>query len=188
MSFLNAMGLSAADWTEAEGARSPTAFARGPVTLLEEAVIGRLDAFAVAHEINCRLCLHSDPSSPIQEMLIAQHRTRPFPPKAHALSPKSFQVLRGTLAVVIFEPDGTVRDRHVLEVGFKSRLRLEPGVFHVDLPVGLSAVHQETQLSRSADCTALTEPDRPIEPSWKPELANAEAVMAYRATLLEGLI
>jgi cupin fold WbuC family metalloprotein len=188
MSFLNAMGLSADDWSEAEGARSPTAFARGPVTVLDEAVIDRLDAFAATHETNCRLCLHPDPSSPIQEMLIAQHSSRLFPPKAHALSSKSFEVLRGTLAVVVFEPDGRVRARHVLEVGAKSRLRLEPGVFHVDLPVGPHAVHQEIQLSRSADCAALTEQDRLIEPSWKPDLANAEAVTAYRASLLQGLV
>jgi cupin fold WbuC family metalloprotein len=57
-----------------------------------------------------RLCAHEDASDPLHEMLICLVRETYVRPHRHPGKTESFHVIDGELDVVLFEPDGAIRD------------------------------------------------------------------------------
>lgn len=62
-----------------------------------------------------RLCTHRDITDALHEMLIVHGREVYVRPHKHLGKPESFHVIEGTVDVVVFEEDGSVRD--VIQMG-----------------------------------------------------------------------
>lgn len=65
-----------------------------------------------------RLCLHSSPSSPTQEMIICLLHSAQLPTHSHPIDRhESYHVLRGCLRVVTFDSLGCISSRYSLKRG-----------------------------------------------------------------------
>jgi len=96
-----------------------------------------------------RICLHVDPSEPVQEMVIAFRRGSYGRPHRHPVS-ASYVALEGKAEILIFEDDGSLARRVRLmptDQGSAQCVRLAPGVWHTLMPRTRMVVVFETLAS-----------------------------------------
>jgi cupin fold WbuC family metalloprotein len=82
-----------------------------PVVVATAADIARLKAIASGNpRLRSRLCAHPSPAADLHEMLIVHHRDVYVRPHMHVGKPESFHLLEGSVEIVMFNEDGTIRD------------------------------------------------------------------------------
>src|SRR5690606_36898848 len=103
-------------------------------------------------------------------------------PHRHIAPPKSesFIVLRGEVAVFLFEDDGTVRERHVLGRNGLIGIDIGPGLYHSIAAVSETAVCFEVKPGPYDPAH-----DKDLAP-WAPREGDPEAA-GYLSRLLQGL-
>jgi cupin fold WbuC family metalloprotein len=126
-----------------------------------------------------RICLHTDPSDPIQEMVIAFCRDSYVQPHRHTGKTESFHVLRGTLEVIFFDDTGTIANRILLsgdDDSLPSIYRLRADLWHTVIVQTETAVLHEIASGpfRAGDTTMA---------GWAPSPQDTDAVLRFREQL-----
>lgn len=127
-----------------------------------------------------RLCLHQSTQDPVQEMIIAQGHEVFYPPHCHPDTSVSVQLLEGRLAVLIFDDDGSVIERHDLQPqgqGGEFCLWLAKGCWHMNVPCSPMTVFYETLAG-----PFLREQANRF-PAWGPDPGDPQAVREYLRSL-----
>ncbi len=126
---------------------------------------------------------HSSPEDNPHRFLNAWVRGTYAAPHRHLLTPKaeSFIVLRGEVAVFLFDDAGQVTARIVLGRGGSLGVDLPPGVWHTLAPVSETAVCFEVKPGPYDVAT-----DKEFAP-WAP-LEGDPAAVGYLARLMAGLV
>lgn len=164
-------------------ARTLSYFALNAKVRVTEDTLDELERIAIAAGQNARLSLHSHQDAELHEMVICQHAANWFRPKRHGHKDKTFHVMRGELAVFVFNESGDVVD--VARLGGTSGgliYRVGRGAYHTDIPLTPTAIHCEVTTG-----PFLGAADRQLAP-WAPDDGDAPGRVAYRAKLLlEGI-
>jgi cupin fold WbuC family metalloprotein len=152
----------------------------GAVQLLDEALLDATLARAMSAprgRINHNF--HRDLAANPHRFLNAWTRGSYAAPHRHLLVPKpeSFVVLRGELALFVFDDAGTVQEHHVLGRNGLLGIDLEPGVWHTLCAVSATAICYEV---KAGPYDAAT--DKEFAP-WAPREGDPAAA-AYLENLL----
>ena len=124
--------------------------ARDPVTKVSNSEIKFLQQKALSlAEKKARILLHAEPKQLLHEMLITHVRGAYIQPHVNKYSAKSFLVLSGEMAVVLFDDEGSIETHHRLnsvntEGDFM--IRLEAPVYHTIVVLTDTVVFLETVL------------------------------------------
>jgi cupin fold WbuC family metalloprotein len=152
------------------------------VVLDSELVQNTLERARSSSRLRTNLNFHRGDTDNPQRFLNAFVRGTYCAPHRHAAPPKSesFLVLQGQVAVILFNDDGHVTARHVLE-GQRN--------FGIDLPAGIW--HTVAPLTETAVCFEVK--PGPYDPQTDKEFApfapreGDPAALAYLTELLRGL-
>jgi cupin fold WbuC family metalloprotein len=150
---------------------------------IDKATVNKLVAQAQKSKANARLCLHSSPQAAFHSMVVVEHRGFYFPPHRHASPAKaeSLHIIRGDLAVFVFDGDGQVLSKIMLAHHADPFLTLVPaGAWHLTTPVSKLVVYHECKPG-----PFLGPGDREFAP-WAPAQSDP-AAPAYLEQLLVGL-
>ena len=143
--------------------------------------IGLIESLKTASENinhqNVRLCLHENPDSLFHEMIILERRGKYYRPHKHISKGESYHIIEGSLAVFIFEHDGTLIDTSVLEPHGNLIYRIGPDMYHAILPLSDVIIYHESKPG-----PFLREQDS-IFPDWAPDGSNSNATAQYLAEL-----
>ena len=129
----------------------------------------------------CRLLMHRSVDEPLHEMVIVHTKGRYIRPHKNTNSSKSYHLIAGRLACVLFSEDGAVTATHILgeySSGEPFMLRLAERCYHTLIPLTETAVFVETILGPFKGT--------PYAP-WAPEEGDEPAAQAYYAQLCEHL-
>ena len=128
-----------------------------------------------------RICLHGDPTEPVQEMVIVSRRGSYGRPHRHAAT-TSFVALDGEAELLVFDEGGSLTRRvslHPQDPSSARCARLAPGVWHTLRPLTESVVVFETLGSAFDPATsnewapfAPSEDDPAAGRAWLDALAN----------------
>ncbi|HJO57311.1 MAG TPA: WbuC family cupin fold metalloprotein [Nitrospinaceae bacterium] len=94
-----------------------------------------------------RLCAHSGPDDLVHEMLIVLGAASYIPPHKESAKSESFHMIEGSINVLVYNDDGTLRDVIPLAAPGSDRpfyYRLPEGLFHTVLPESDVVVFHET--------------------------------------------
>jgi cupin fold WbuC family metalloprotein len=125
-------------------ARSTSYFTRAGGGLVTRALCDELRAEAMAQGGNARLSLHAGPDDVLYQMLIAQHAHHYNRPKKHPGRAKSWHLIEGRMAVIVFDDQGRVTERVVLDERESFLHRLPTDTYHTNVPLTPLVVHIET--------------------------------------------
>jgi cupin fold WbuC family metalloprotein len=128
-----------------------------------------------------RICAHRSNETPLHEMLIALSHETYIRPHLHPAKTESFHVIEGLCDIVLFEPDGAIRD--VIQLGdYQSGLaffyRLADPIYHTLLirsPVFV--IHETTN--------GPFVPGEALHAAWAPDESNPAAARAFMMELGE---
>lgn len=167
-------------WRDAK-AKSIGYFAKGGMVRVDRDLIDEIRKMALETGDNVRMSLHGGPESSFHEMIIFQHRDKYYRPKKHVDKAKSFHMIEGTMAVFVFNDDGSLADACVLDGKERFIYRVEAGLYHTDIPLTPFVVHHESTLGpfKGTD-------DRVFAP-WSPDDGDTEAFLKFRDQLIAQL-
>jgi cupin fold WbuC family metalloprotein len=132
---------------------------------IDKSIVNKLVAAARKTGANQRICLHGGPEAAYHSMVVCEHRGFYFPPHRHAAPAKAegLHIIRGDLAVFVFDDTGQVTARCVLAHHGDPFLTLIPaGAWHFTAPASKLAVYHEAKPG-----PFLGEADREFAP-WAP--------------------
>jgi cupin fold WbuC family metalloprotein len=158
-------------------ARSLSYYATVPIAVVDTALYDEMEQLGNSMQSNVRLCLHTDPANPLQEMVIFQSALRYFPPKRH-MKAKSFAILRGALGIFWFDTTGQLLGAAALSEAGSRICRIDAGVFHADVPLTSTAIHHEVTTGPFRGAA-----DREMAP-WGPSSGDSKAMADFRAHLI----
>ena len=163
-------------------AKSIGFFSGRDVVCLDQETVEEIKKMARETGEDVRLSLHRGPDDPFHEMIIFQHRDKYYRPKKHVTKAKSFHMIEGRMAVVVFSDDGIIVDACVLDG--KSRLiyRVAANLYHTDIPLTDYVVHHESTLG-----PFLGDADRVFAP-FSPDGTDRNAYLRYRDKILERVV
>jgi cupin fold WbuC family metalloprotein len=147
-----------------------------PLVIATAANIAELKKIAGGNpRLRSRLCAHPAPSANLHEMLIVHHHDVYVRPHMHIGKPESFHLLEGTVEIVIFNDDGTIRD--VIDMaeygsGKPFFYRSPERVFHTLLITSEWLVFHETT-------AGPFDPTKTSFPDWAPDGADAASARLY---------
>jgi cupin fold WbuC family metalloprotein len=159
---------------------------------VDKATINKLVFAAQKTKQNQRICLHKGPGELFHSMVVCEHCGFYFPPHRHVTPAKELEslnipakaeglhIIRGDLAVFIFDDNGYVIERCVLAHHSDPFLTLIPaGAWHFTTPVSKLVVYHESKPG-----PFLGNADREFAP-WAPARdAKEEEISNYVAALL----
>ena len=91
-------------------------FLTGPIKTIDSDKISKLCSMArQSSNGRYRYCLHSSTSEPLQNMVIALTNHSKLLPQRRLGAPKTFSIISGRIALVIFNTDGKLVDSIVLD-------------------------------------------------------------------------
>jgi glucose-6-phosphate isomerase len=131
---------------------------------IDKATVNKLVFSARKTNINARICLHPDPGALFHSMVVVEHRGSYFPPHRHGpAKAESLHIIRGDLAVFIFDDNGQVTNKMVLAHHGDPFLAYIPGhAWHLTAPASKLVVYHESKPG-----PFLGEADREFAP-WAP--------------------
>lgn len=124
-----------------------------------------------------RINMHDNDASTVHEMFIALCGGSYVHPHKHIGKCESFHMVLGSLQVVLFDDDGSIRDVVSLEPDRLRFYRLNAPIFHTVIVRSTSAIIHE--VTDGPFDPALT-----IKASFAPDAANIAAVAEYTTSLL----
>jgi cupin fold WbuC family metalloprotein len=158
-------------------ASSLSYYATAPIGVVDTGLYDEMEQLGNSMQSNVRLCLHADPASPLQEMVVFQAALRYFPPKRHTKA-KSFAILRGALGVFWFDTAGQLHGAAALSETGPRICRIDAGVFHTDVPLTATAIHHEVTTGPFRGAA-----DREMA-SWGPSPDDSKAMEEFRTHLI----
>lgn len=129
----------------------------------------------------CRLLLHQDINDALHEMLIVHAKGQYIRPHKNVHSSKSYYIIEGSLACILFSNEGQVTDHIVMsevsnnDVVF---MRMSESRYHTLLPITDTVVFIETILGPFRGTTYAP---------WAPSEGESPKVQAYHENLKRKL-
>lgn len=164
-----------------EGGRSIGYFCQNKPVRVDQDLINELREISVRLDgKNLRLCLHESPDSEFHEMVILERRSNYYRPHKHLAKGESYHIIEGTQGVVIFDQDGTVIDRCILEPRGNTIYRVGANMFHAVMPLSDLIIYHEAKPG-----PFIPEKDS-VFPKWAPDGSNPGEVAAFVAKLIQG--
>ena len=151
-----------------------------PVRVDEEILAELKEISAKNGDTNVRLCLHEGPDAEFHEMVILERRSNYYRPHKHLAKGESYHIIEGTQGVVIFDQDGTVIDRCILEPRGDTIYRVGANMFHAVMPLSDLIIYHEAKPG-----PFIPEKDS-VFPKWAPDGSNPGEVAAFVAKLIQG--
>lgn len=162
--------------------RTPAFFCSADVTVVDAATVRQLRDWTAEHGgCEARICLHGSPDSPVHEMVVLLRPEKYHRPHRHPRKGECYHAMEGSLAVLLFNEDGTVRETSVIEAGSNAVVRVPQGVWHATLPLTDPAVFHESRPGpfRPADDSEF--------PTWAPDGGDRDEAQAFVERLLREL-
>lgn len=128
----------------------------------------------------CRLCLHADPESSQQEMLIVMHRSAYIRPARHVGKVETLSVIEGECLALLFDENGALKTTVQMAPPASGKAffyRMPEGQYHTLVFRSEWLVFVETTIGPFSP--AMTE-----FPAWAPDEVDIEAGRRYLATLV----
>ena len=127
----------------------------------EKLIVKFLLDYSYKNGVDARVCLHSEYKDTLQDMVLIQHSKNFYPPHKHANRYDTYHILKGVLAVIIFNNYGQVTDLYKLNKG--TLYKTPKNKYHLTLPVTNKVIYHEYRsgtFNRKTNC---------IFPSWAPK-------------------
>jgi len=116
------------------------------VFLLDEDIITKLKNIAKEHPLKrARICLHESLDNKVHEMVIVARKDAILNPHKHpSKKPESYHVIEGKLKVLIFNDDGSIKDKFFLSSNSHPKMyRIKGDIWHQPIPVSEWVVYHE---------------------------------------------
>ena len=123
-----------------------------------------LNEFSISNGKDARVCLHSDYTDVLQDMVLIQHSKNFYPPHKHVNRYDSYFVLKGCLGVIIFNNIGEIKKSLRLSKG--TIYKTPKNQYHLTIPISKKVVYHEYRsgsFNRKTNC---------IFPRWSPKTEN----------------
>ena len=130
-----------------------------------------------------RLCTHQSTDDPVHEMLIVHTQDTYVRPHAHVGKTESFHMIEGELDVVLFDPEGNIRE--IVELGLSGSgrcfyYRLQEETIHtVMIRTPVAIFHETTKGPFKREETLF--------PNWAPDEHDGKAIRDYVVNLQSRL-
>jgi len=133
-------------WTDLK-AKSLSYFCRDSQVIICSDILGGLKRIAEEQgKINARICLHNNPENSLHDMIILEYFNRKCKkPHKHLEKDESLQMLEGKMKVLIFDEQGGLIDRTLLDTKNDIIYRNGRGLYHVWLPITEFVIYRETK-------------------------------------------
>ena len=122
-----------------------------------------------------RICAHPSSDNPVHDMLIVHFKNTYVRPHRHLNKDETFHVILGSLDVIIFNNDGTIKNKiNMGEFGSGETFfyRMSKSYFHTVIPQSDVVVfHETTKGPFNLDDT--------IFPNWAPDGKNSIEIQNY---------
>lgn len=131
-----------------------------------------------------RLCLHRNPSDPVQEMVIVARGDGFMPPHRHpAGRAESYHVIDGDLSTYLLDDDGAVTD--VIHLGARGGGR--PYLYRLAAPRWHFTVARSPWVVYHEVFTGPHGSDAVIFPPWAPDPTDLAACTAYTRRVMDSV-
>jgi len=180
----NDVFLSASpNFTRNASGRSVAYFATQACTGVAHAEILALVAEAEhLGKVNMRICLHGDSANPFHDMVILEYpNSRYFRPHRHADKAETCHMIEGRVGLFVFDDDGNVQQRTVLDGEHRSLYRIGANTYHTLVPLSDRVVYHESKLG------PFLGDDDSLYPDWAPDGADHRAAADYIKHLIAGV-
>jgi len=133
------------DFRRDESGLSPAFFLTDSLHEIVKSHLDAIEAHTRSSRQVTRICAFEDSTSPLQAMLIAQHRGMDSRPRV-LTKPKLFMPIRGQLVLLRVDTNGEVLTRDLLSPGQHVISYVRPRQPYLDLPVDDVTCHLEITL------------------------------------------
>jgi cupin fold WbuC family metalloprotein len=159
--------------------KSPAYFSLDPSIAVDASLVAELKAASrEAGGKNVRICLHSGPEAPIQDMVVLAVRDSYYRPHRHLRADESYFAIEGSAAIFQFDQSGFVLRTDSLEPGRTFLARVPAGRFHCVIPLTEVLVYHEYR-------AGPLEPEATEFAPWSPD-GDASATAAFVRSLLKS--
>lgn len=128
---------------------------------------------------NVRLCLHDSPESTFHDMIILERAGRYYRPHKHLQKGETWHILEGTMAVFVFDTDGSLIEANTISDGEIYRLSLD--TFHALIPISDIIIYHESKPG-----PFLGQIDS-LYPDWAPDGSDPAETTAFIDKLRQSL-
>ena len=160
-------------------AKTESYFCTSDLVAIDDNVIDFLkERIAKSGKSSVRISLHNSTEDSFHQMIIAHSKGHYYRPHKHLKKVEAYQVILGTLDVVIFNDDGGIRDVTRLSADGKSNFiyRIGPNLWHCTVPVSEIVIFHEVK-------PGPFHGNDSVYPKWAPDGKDAAALEAYQNQL-----
>lgn len=111
----------------------------------------------------CMMCLHNDTRANMHEMMFVYPAGSYIRPHSHQIKTETTIVIEGKLQEVIFDENGEIIDKYIIDKEGNFITRIDRGVIHTQIPL-TDVIFYEAKPG------PFTGKDDSIFPEWAPEL------------------
>ncbi|EME70537.1 hypothetical protein H261_07903 [Paramagnetospirillum caucaseum] len=137
--------LTIPGFRRAEGARTLSFFCDSATPQVDSIMIDTLAEAARRAGGAARLCLHRDPQDPFHDMVIVESASGYARPHRHHAKGETCHVIRGSVAMVQFDDQGSILHVARLAPGGGTIARVAPRSWHTVLVLSEDAVYHESK-------------------------------------------
>lgn len=120
----------------------------------------------------CTMCLHNDIRSHTHEMVNVYPKGTYVRPHSHPFKSETKIMIEGKLQVYIFDDDGTIIDKFVMDRDGIFTYRMDKGVIHTNIPLTDVVFHEVTE-------GPFVGKDDSVFPKWAPEVGDTDDIGKY---------
>lgn len=126
----------------------------------------------------CTMCLHNDIRENVHEMLNVYPQHSYIRPHSHPFKTETKTIIEGKLLVVIFDEEGEVLDKFVMEANGVFTFRLDKGIIHTNIPLTDVVFHEVIS-------GPFVGKNDSVFPSWAPNIDETEKIKEYMDNIQE---
>lgn len=117
----------------------------------------------------CTMCLHNDIRSHTHEMVNVYPKGTYVCPHSHPFKSETKIMIEGKLQVYIFDDDGTIIDKFVMDRDGIFTYRMDKGIIHTNIPLTDVVFHEVTE-------GPFVGKDDSVIPEWAPAYVDNAAI------------
>lgn len=125
----------------------------------------------------CTMCLHHDIRKHVHEMINVYPAESYVRPHSHPFKTETKIMIEGKLKVAIFDENGVILDKFVMEKDGIFTVRLEKGIIHTNIPLTDVVFHEITE-------GPFTGKDDSVFPVWSPIPEDAAGIKKMLSQVL----